>query len=497
MTDTESESPARGPTHIHGEAARFQFFSVIARSGLLFVFQWLVARAYGAGPFGVVSLAQTGTQAAAMLGRAAGDIIVLRGPPATPDANSQTLAVGITVSLVGGLIAAVGLFAWGVTAIGVRLGYPIAPPFLLAAVTVPLTSIAFPLAAGLQRAGRFRSYSLVATSVDPVVRNIAFLAGLLVGAHWLFALSSATLGAAAAVLVGLWSLGPSLRRLRPTLRLGAGRKALVFFCLTTTVATSAQAALPFVALSLLALLGYGADTGPFAAATRIAMLSLWIQTALAAPFLPRIADRVRHGGAAASDLDQEYRQVIAAVLWVNGPLLLGLVVAAKPVLGLFGPEFTRGAGVLALLAASQWVNSATALAEDFLPLSGRSQLALLNNLGQLAFVAICGYLLGKKFGMLGIAIAYATAVTLVNTVRAAQLRRLFNVSLPLGTITKYGACWAITAAVTMLLATGQTFVPSQQVLLAIGAALACGTLMLVVSSHDERRALSVLIQPGR
>ncbi len=94
-----------------GAAARLQFIAAVIRSFLLFMFQWIVARAFGAGPFGIMNLTLSGFQSATALGRAAGDNIVLRSHEGSE--RGTAFAVGVTISLVAGTLAAVGLWGWG------------------------------------------------------------------------------------------------------------------------------------------------------------------------------------------------------------------------------------------------------------------------------------------------------------------------------------------------------------------------------------------------
>src|SRR5207244_11234690 len=124
----------------------------------------------------------------------------------------------------------------------------------------------------------------------------------------------------------------------------------------------------------------------------------------------------------------------------------------------------------------------------------RPRLAFLNTLGQLGLMSACGYLLEHRYGMVGIAIAYAAAVILTNTVRAVQLRLLLDVSLPWDTITKYGLCWAAVAALALMASTKHSFDPFKQVVLAVVACVLCGVLMLWVSSREERHALAMLVR---
>jgi O-antigen/teichoic acid export membrane protein len=222
------------------------------------------------------------------------------------------------------------------------------------------------------------------------------------------------------------------------------------------------------------------------------MLSLWIQTAYATSFLPQIPALLSAWGRR-EDLDRLYKRVIRAVLWVNGPLLVGLAAGAEGIMELFGSRFGSGAALLLIVTVGQWLNSTTALAEDFLPLSGRSRLALMNNLGALMLTGIGAYVLGQSFGIGGVALAYAGATALLNVVRAVQVRRLYGISIPLGTAVKMTGIGAVVLSIWFFLD-----LQLSAAHLLLGAAL-CGLatflLMTVVANRAERSALIALIHP--
>ncbi len=467
--------------------ARVQFLTTAVRSAVLFVFQWLLARAYGANAFGVCNTAQAGMQTATMLGRAAGDTVVLRAH------DEDHLASGTTLSLLGGVAAAVTLAAWGLYF--ARGQQDVAPliAFGLAAAAVPPATLLFPLGAGLQRQNRFRAYALVVTLLDPVVRLATLGAAVMLGGPWWWGMSAFIIGAVASLVTTIVLLRDSLRALPARIAAPGEHLKVITFSSLTTVAAALQNAMIFGALTVAASVGTPRDAGVLAAAIRIVTLALWIQAAYATPFLPRIprlVERPDHH----DDLQAMYTSVVRSVLWFNGPFLVGLVLAAPAILALFGAEFVRGAVLISVLAVGQWVNSATALAEDFLPLSGRSHLALANNLAALALTAVGGTVLGRHYGVLGIAWAYAGAVVLLNAVRALQIWRLFRVSIPLTTVGRSALACGGTVLLAALLPIRVDLSIAERLIAGIAGAVVALLAMYGIASHSERRALMALVR---
>jgi len=479
-------------THKIGAAARMQFAGAVLRSFVLFAFQWLVARAYGPGPFGIANLALSGFQTAAMLGRAAGDNVVLRAQ--TTADRQEAFSLGVSISLWGGLLAGMGLWVSGLALSGWHPSSPTATSFLLAAFAVPSAAVLFPLGAGLRREGRFTEYTLVATLLEPIVRLLLVVLAIVIGAHWTASVASITAASTITALVGL-SLLRSELKVVPTLH-GHQATRLFAYSGTMTLAAALNTGFLFVQLSLLTLLGLQQQTGIFAAAGRIALLALWIQWAFSAPFTPLIAQRLAHSNDA-SDLENAYQRVVAGVLWVNSPFLVSMVVSAPAILGIFGSTFQSGAVLLVILAAGQWVNSATALAEEFLPLSSRSGLTLVNNLGAVLLLVALGIPLGMKYGVIGVGLASSVAVIGVNIVRAKQVAKMFRVALPGRTIAKAGVASLIAAAVFLRTAWSLIGRPSLQFALGALAAALTIALMWLTSSHDDRTTLRGLLLPRR
>jgi len=473
-------------------SARLQMIAAVSRSALLFIYQLVVARGFGVVVYALVNLAQSGIQSATMVGRSAGDVIVLRAEH--PWGRDGALGRAVTFSLVGGCLAGAGLFGWLLAYIHPDRVEAIA--LSAAAFAVPAAALLFPLGAALQREHRFKEYGLAVTLLDPAARLAMVGVAAIIGAHWSFALAAIGFGSYVSLAVITGMLRGRLRAAGIVLRLDAEIRQLVAYSGTTTLAAAAQTTMLFAVLMILTRRGDVAGAAVYAAAARLSALALWIQSAFAAPFLPRIPElaRKRERTDDSEALTQLYSHVVAGVLWFNGPFLVGMIVAGESILRIFGKQFADGGEVLALLAASQWINSATALAEDCLPLGGRSGLALFNNSAALLSVVLTVALMPASWGAVGAAWVIAVTYALLNAVRSVQIRKLFGARLPMGLIARFGATNVLVAVPGFMLVSRLHGRLLPGFALGAGASLLALGLMWLMASGPDRAALVSLVR---
>jgi len=126
---------------------------------------------------------------------------------------------------------------------------------------------------------------------------------------------------------------------------------------------------------------------------------------------------------------------LAAVISFAGALLCGAVLLAGRwlALGLFGPEFEAGAGVIAILAAGQLINAAMGPTSELLSMTGheRTSARILIIVALLSLVV--GYPAIRLYGMTGAAVVASSIVCIQNVWAWFEVRRRIGVdSTPLG-----------------------------------------------------------------
>lgn len=169
-------------------------------------------------------------------------------------------------------------------------------------------------------------------------------------------------------------------------------------------------------------LGYfrsSGDVGLYSVATRVAILGTLVLTAFNTMMSPIIANLY--------NLQQnEMLQIIFKTVsrWVfvlTLPMFLIVIFFSSDVLRIFGPEFTAVASSLMVLAIGQFINSSTGPVAGMVVMSGRSGLEFFNNAAACLLNVILCLILIPAFGIIGAAIANASAIASVNLLRLGEV----------------------------------------------------------------------------
>lgn len=164
------------------------------------------------------------------------------------------------------------------------------------------------------------------------------------------------------------------------------------------------------------------SVGLYSAASRIALLSTFVMTAVNTIGMPMLASAY-YGGR----LDQFRSIMCRAALWSTLgalPLFAAMIFFPQLLLGFFGPEFTQGALLLRLLALGQFINALTGLVGSALVMTGHQRTFAL----VVALVA-AGNVLGllvaiPTWGVVGAAVVTTTSVATLNICLLLLVRRI-------------------------------------------------------------------------
>jgi O-antigen/teichoic acid export membrane protein len=155
-----------------------------------------------------------------------------------------------------------------------------------------------------------------------------------------------------------------------------------------------------------------ADIGIFGVAYRLILLGTTILVTLASIFGPRFARDYANGDV--TGLKQGLRQSQILSLIIYSPMLIAFTFFAEPVLGLFGDEFIAGKELLWIMVAGQLLNTATGLVGFMMNMIHREKQEFYIQLVVTIFVFVLILILGEMYGVMGVAIAYATGVVVKN-----------------------------------------------------------------------------------
>lgn len=176
------------------------------------------------------------------------------------------------------------------------------------------------------------------------------------------------------------------------------------------------------------MLGYfrtSEEIGIYNIAARVVILGMIIWTAFGTMFAPIIADLHNKGNI--DQLGSLFKVVTRWIFTISLPLFLLLILFPKPILNIFGKEFTVGSTCLVILSFGYLLACAIGPANYMVLMTGRSDLNLLNNLVTFIVNVLLNYVLIPKYGVVGAAFATASAITLVNIIRLVQTFYLMRI----------------------------------------------------------------------
>jgi O-antigen/teichoic acid export membrane protein/glycosyltransferase involved in cell wall biosynthesis len=176
-------------------------------------------------------------------------------------------------------------------------------------------------------------------------------------------------------------------------------------------------------LALITMLVSAADAGAFRAAAQIVLLSGMVVATGEIFVNPQFAGDFRAGRV---DLAwQRYRRASLFMALAAGPiLLLALFAPGFLMRTLFGAEFGVAAAALPILALGQAVNVVTGPVGGLVAMAGRERLLLLFGIVALVILAVLALLLVPPYGILGAAIAAASATVFRNGATYVLARRI-------------------------------------------------------------------------
>jgi O-antigen/teichoic acid export membrane protein len=176
--------------------------------------------------------------------------------------------------------------------------------------------------------------------------------------------------------------------------------------------------------------------------------------------------------------------VFAGVLSIPG--VVGAALLGPEVLRLYGPEYTIGSTVLALLAFSALFSSYEGILQTALDAVNRPDLSFRANLLYITANVVGNVVLVWQFGMVGAAVATASAMGLSLAYSFYALRTTIDVTVPVGELARQTIATAAMAGVVLAVEPLVAGFPYYYVLAVIGAGAATYAVTLVALSGRVR-----------
>lgn len=413
--------------------------------------------------------------------RALGEVNALRG--------AVRLAVGGTVACAVVLGALLFAFAPAAAHLVLHDKTLLVPLRLVAAALVPAALAESALAATVGFS-RMRARATIKFIAEPVLRvaGVVLLIGLglgLLGAMVALVVS-ATVEAVLAVR--------SLRRYMDGIPASATYhvRTVVRFSLVSGTAWLATNGLIWADTLILGALRSSTDVGVYTVATRIVVLATFVLAPITQAFAPRITDLYHRGER--ERLRHAYRVVTRWTLVLSLPAFALLLSFPGELLGLFGHGYGVAVGVTLVLAVGQLVNAATGPGGMMLNMSGRPGWSLADNSAVLVLNVALNLWLIPPYGILGAAVAWSVALTLVNVARVTQVWVVLRM-IPFG-VRQVGAVFACAVAMAAGLLVAHPF--DGIIRLVVGGLTILGAYVLATSllqrGSEDRLIVRMLVR---
>lgn len=497
MTTPEPPSGARAATIARGST--YAFLGLGGGAVLQFVYNVVMARAYGAAGVGAFAFGLSIATIAATVGQLGTQEALLRYGAAyrgTADVRLQRglLGLGFGVGIAGAALAGVVL---GLSSdwIARLAGKPEAAAMLLAfAVSVPFMGIIRLASASLQGAKRLDLSSLMSEVGRPVAVLVALCVGIAltlsidkVMAVYVVATAGVALGGLAAVAHvyraamrtdPAYSAREWARFVGPVMLLDLFRSSTAW---TDTL-----------------LLGFTAsseEVGVYFAALRVALvitLPLAAFNAVLAPIAAELWHKQDVNG-----LRSAFRTATRWTLTAVLPLGVLAAILRDEIMSVFGAEFAAAGGglVLLLLIVGRVVNGATGGVGRLLIMTGNERVELVNTVIWSALVVTLMLLVVPRYGMVGAALVTGGVIAFMNVLKLIQVRWIVGIQPYDWTYLKPLAAAAASALVGMAADVGLASTPSVGRAVAVSllvAATYIGTLWTLRLDDDDRMILDLL-----
>ena len=204
----------------------------------------------------------------------------------------------------------------------------------------------------------------------------------------------------------------------------ATRRDFWRFTTPRAVSTVTSTIIQRVDIVIIAIMKGPVEAAVYTAATRFLVLGQFAGTAIARSSQPRLTElftvRDRHG------TNVVYQATTAWLIILTFPIYLLVLVYGSQALVIFGHSYRAGYPVMVVLCIAMLAGALTGQVDIVLITAGKSSWSMLNGLLVLTTNVALDLWLIPRHGILGAAIAWATAITVSNVVPLIQLATVFR-----------------------------------------------------------------------
>jgi O-antigen/teichoic acid export membrane protein len=153
-------------------------------------------------------------------------------------------------------------------------------------------------------------------------------------------------------------------------------------------------------------------------------------------------------------LESIFKTTTRWVIYITVPIFILIIFSPKELMMIFGREFIQtGWIILVILSFGQLINCMTAGVGMTLTMTAKQKLELINSAVMLSINILLCYLLIPKYGAIGAAIANCVGISLINFVRLAEVKLLYNMHPFSSVLIKYTLPSSISIIILLFLNT--------------------------------------------
>lgn len=241
---------------------------------------------------------------------------------------------------------------------------------------------------------------------------------------------------------------------------------------------------------VLGIVGLPAGVGIFAVAYKLSSMGTLLFLSVGNITTPLIADFFSRGEM--SQLRDIYQITTKWVVMFNIPVFLTYIFFAKPLLSIFGADFTSGTTALIVLAVGNLVYTGTGIGANILDMTNHTKINSANSMLMVVITLASDLLFIPRWGVLGAAAASALSTVLVNLICLLEVYVLLKMQPYTLDIVKPLAAGAVTAVLIYILNLYLVLPPLLHLFVGAGVLWIAYTLTLTCLglSENDRLVLS-------
>jgi O-antigen/teichoic acid export membrane protein len=414
-------------SEISGAASGAAIVGVGTIAGNVFKYgnNFMIQRAFGPGPYGLYTLSFAIVTLISSIFNLGLDDAMVRYSSVYKSKKQPRLLRGLAIFCsasagMAGLLGAIILFYMTPYIAHVRGSDEIVPLLLIMAPIIPFTCMQVIWSAGLQGFKAFKWRVLTQRLLIPGVLLVLLVPVLL----FFRTISSVAIALLLSILfctlISLFFFFRQLTTYSSLTARGFDLREWIGFAIPNFLTSIVDTVLDSVDTVLLAVFAISnVAIGQYGAAIRIAIFVSMPLQSFNTMFSPTIAELYSKGEK--QKLSAMFKIVTKWALTFSLPIFWIAVLFSEPLLAISGSGFAPAWPLLIALAIGNLINVATGSVGYMLLMTGHQKITFLNSLVAILFNIALGVILIPHFGAMGVAIATAVALSVVNLMRLLQV----------------------------------------------------------------------------